>query len=182
MNNRWGSFTAYSLVTGAADGPAGISTYARATVTGTQAGLGFHLAENTEAIPQTNQGAPIEGGQTYYIGAYLRISLATVGAGLKARAFNSGGFVGATITNYVATVAGVWTWVTLTIAAPATATHLAINLQTNDTPIVGTTIDGTGLVVTTSVPQFTAFADGNSPGWRWLGTAGASQSVGWPRG
>ena len=45
---------------------------------------------------------------------------------------------------------------------------------------IGDTTSHTGLIITINQPLPEVFCDGNTAGWKWLGTAGNSQSVGWP--
>lgn len=80
-------------------------------------------------------------------------------------------------------VAGTWHKLAFTVTAPANA--IAVNLWQDIWLPMGTwtlsdTIDGTGLVVTRT-PPLSKFADGNSPGWRWLGAVDTSESVGYAR-
>ena len=54
-----------------------------------------------------------------------------------------------------------------------------VELIPSRVPVVGDTIDAAAIV--TGGPTAYKLADGDSPGWRWEGAAGASTSVGWAR-
>lgn len=185
-NNRWTAYCTFSLVAGATDGPAGVglTTYGRLTVTGTQIGLGFHLAENPEAgSPTPSQMLPVVAGQAVTMAFYVRSSV-DMGANTytyKYRWANGSTWVTGATTLSMTLAAGVWTRIAVTPKAPAGATHLSLATQYGVAPTVGSTLDVTGLQFIDG-PDPGRYLDGNNTGWRWTGTAGASESAGYPFG
>lgn len=191
-NERWGTYTTYTLITGAIDGPAGITSYGRATITNaTQIGLGFHIADNPEAGSPTNSARliPITIGVPITVGFFVRSSIATAinGFSIKYRWANVPGVTGWTWTaaavdsRRTLTDAAIWTWLTLTLIPPAGATHLGIAAQYSVAVAAGTTLDATGLAVVHGLPApITYPGEGATPGWKWIGVVDRSESVGYP--
>jgi hypothetical protein len=188
-NERWTAYTTYTLVTGATDGPPnlGIATYARATFTdATKAGLGIHLADNTEAANSTNVARliPVTAGQQVTVVVHVRSSVnsAALQFQLKNRFATGAVWLNTAQSPIYQLVAGVWQRLVLTLTPPAGATGLSVSAQfINAVGVAGATLDVTAMQVVYG-PDPGVHLDGGSPGWRWLGTAGASMSAGYPLG
>lgn len=182
-NERWNNVTTYTLVTGATDGPPGlgITSYARATfTTGTQGGLGFHLADNPEAgAPTPARMIPVTPGQRISLGIWVRSAVTTAAFTLKYRWATGSTWVSGAVSPTSSVTAGVWQLLPLTAIVPAGATHLSVAAQHGVAVAVGTTLDVTGLMIIDDLLPPT-HVDGETPGWRWTGTVGASESVGYP--
>lgn len=190
QSGRWSAYVTYSTVATATDGPpgTGIATYGRATVTGSagvsRSALGFHLCENPEvAAPSLTNLVAIAAGEQYVVSTFFRSSAAcTVRLTLRFASGAGTWLAGALNRTFDVTAAsGEWVRLVLTGAAPAGAIGFASHVVAIETVPLGTTLDCTGLAQhrnTATDPG--AYLDGDYPGWRWTGTAGASESVGYP--
>lgn len=152
-SSRWfgsGGNGNYSLVTGASDAPAGLSTYARKTwaVASTSSGdTGFNLS------PAAG-GFPVIAGETYSISAYLRASTAHGTSSIQIKWYKSDGTALSANGYDVAganTVlpAGTWSRQAATVTVPASAAAVVVmaDIDGNEAWPVGATLDGTGLLV-----------------------------------
>ncbi len=180
-NVRWfgqsGSAGSYTLVTGASDGPAGLTTYARKEWTSfTNAGgdLGFEHNQGP--------GTPISEGKKYTISSYIRSNRAlnNVGIHLSWRdATNTTMTI--ELDPVVTLVPNTWTRLSNTVTAPAGAIgfYIISDVDSNVNVSAGLILEGTGLMVTEGETLY-PFASGTSPGWTWNGTANNSTSTGPP--
>lgn len=182
--NRWfgggsGAGT-YAFVTGAADGPSGLTTYMRKTWTTPGNGTG-DTGLGHMALSGTNAFAVAE-GQTLTFSSYVRVTASTWKTlGFALYAYNSSGTaVGGKITGATTTsVSGTWHRISITYTVPAGVAYLQPNSDVLNGPnwAAGDTLDGTGLLVTDG-SALNAFADGNSAGWAWNGAPNNSTSTG----
>lgn len=79
--------------------------------------------------------------------------------------------------------AGVYTRISHAAIPPATATRIVLEVNNAVTGGVAWPTGAkltSGRVMITEGPTLYEYSDGTTPGWKWLGTAGQSQSVGWP--
>ena len=82
--------------------------------------------------------------------------------------------------------AGVWTHYTVTMPVqPSLASFRIVpdiveSYGGDGTWQIGSTLDLTGIMLTYGSQPY-AYADGDSPNWRWQGAPGASPSIGWPK-
>lgn len=187
LSSRWGgAYGSYSLLTGQV-APSGtdITTAVRYTTLTGGGGRGFHIAGNPEG---TTPGAepfarfPVSPGDTYTFSCWMRVSQSGLSVGLRLRpaidtvTWLSGG-VGGTI---ISANAGEWTRITQTYTVPAGAAALSVYAITmSGTLSVGTTVDGTGLMIVKGSTS-SNYADGSTLNWVWNGTANASSSTGPP--
>jgi prepilin-type N-terminal cleavage/methylation domain-containing protein len=177
--------TTHSLVTGAVDGPVGISTYIRKTWTvapaamGNSGDTGFdNYASNTVVNP----------GEIYTISCYLRSSV-TRNFNVGIYQYTSAGAAFTTPRVYASSVTGAanqWTRVSYTYTVPAGVGQMRVVCDSSESAAngaanwgVGSTLDGTGLMITAGATLHN-FADGSSPNWIWTVTANASTSTGPP--
>lgn len=185
---RWfggtGNAGTTTQITDATDGPNGITTYLRKTWTAVVVS-----SVNDVGYTHTANGIRTTQGDVLAIDSYFRASkdwtvkqhcrLAIAwydGVGVQ---------IGANVlgSNIPTVTAGTWHKLSLTATAPVnTVTMFAYQLVyvENGAWAVGDTIDGTGLMVTRNPPLW-KFADGNSPGWKWLGAVNTSESAGYPQ-
>lgn len=195
-NNTWGWAAQWfgqggtgttTPIADAADGPNGIRTYLRKTWTTIGTNLS-NIAFN-HGTPRVNPGdqvtvrswvRPSKGWTLDALNYRMRMSFQwRDGAGVQI-----GSTVSSPNTNLPGGVvtAGTWYPIEFTATAPAGTVSVFV-YQDVSMPLsvwaVGDTIDGTGLVVT-QTPTRWRFADGGSPGWRWLGAANTSESAGYP--
>lgn len=183
-NDRWNAYETFTLVTAATDGPPGtaLATYARTTCTVAMAGLGFDFGSNPEANgAPDSKWTPAVPGQAYTVSVWVRCSGAYA-ARVRLRFRSGAGWLtGADYQTNLTLTASQWQRLSVTGVAPAGATFAASYTIINDTMNPGDTFDATGLMIHTGSLMPT-YCDGNTPGWKWLGTPGASQSVGYPYG
>ena len=187
-NQRWagsGSSANYSLITGASDGPNGITTYARKTwtVIGTGTGaLGFDHTQassvNDSAIDTT--GIPASPNTAYTISSYLRSSQdwASVAQLCVWWRDSGGSLISKVYSPKVTLPANTWVRLSYTYTSPVNTTSLGIVSDVNGlVPPTGEILDGTGLMITQG-PTLYTYGDGSSANWVWNGTANASTSTG----
>ncbi len=185
LSTRWfgtsGGTGTYSLVTGASDGPIGITTYCRKTWTAAPAGNGNTGYSNSYG---GSSGIPVTAGAAYTFSSYLRTSASGIGAVHMRISWydSSGAAIGSSLTGPDVTLtANTWKRISLTLTAPAGAVTVAVisDVDGGTAWQVGNTLDGTGLMMTVGATLFN-YADGNSPNWIWNGTPNASTSTGSP--
>lgn len=183
VNNRWGPYTTYSLIANATDGPAGITTYARGTVTGAHSSLGFHLPSNVEqTAPDTNTALlPVYPGDTIGPACFWRSSVTcTVQMRVRFADASLTTWTGSQVATATSVPADTWTRVALNpVVVPPGAVGAAVTVTASQTFDPGVTFDVTGLTFYTVFPG-APYGDGNTPGWTWTGSANASESVGYP--
>ena len=187
-NDRYVSYSTYSLLTGIANGPAGLTTAVRLKANTTSAysyELGFHVADNLQsASPIIAKQYSVTAGQVYTISAYVRWTGASgQAAWIRVRYANDSNAwaSGASASSSVSAPSGQWVRLSYTVTVPVGATKLSVMVtrstaSTNDYA-VNDTFDATGLMVT-SGPTLYNYADGSSPNWVWNGTAGSATSTG----
>ncbi|HWT40352.1 MAG TPA: prepilin-type N-terminal cleavage/methylation domain-containing protein [Dongiaceae bacterium] len=165
----------YSLITGAADGPVGISTYARKTWSSFTSGGGDFGYDN--GIMSATAGT------TYTFSSYLRANADLSTARIQVAWRDSTGTpIGSQGSgNSVNLTSGAWGRISATLTAPAGTASVQILSDVDGTTNIGPglSLDGTGMMVTQGGTLYN-FADGASPGWIWNGTANNSTSVGSP--
>jgi len=189
-SGRWSTDTAYSLVTGASDGPfTWIPTYARATSTASGgSGRGFH---NTTNNPETTNPTapnggdlPVTAGTNYMISEYVRSS-ATRNVILGVRFADSGtSWVGGgsgAFSAPVSATANSWVRISFSVTAPTGATRAAIYTvyASGATWSVGDKLDATALMITEGTTLY-GYSDGFSSGWAWNGSSNNATSSGPP--
>lgn len=189
-NNRWPAYSTFTVVTGATDAPAGLTSYSRMTCAQIHNSLGFHIAENTEVgVPNALGLIPVVEGQRWTATYWVRSSVATTGGefanNVRYASVTPGATTGTWLTGGIAFTttnvslsANVWTRVVATGIVPAGANGLGWICRYNLSLPVGATLDITGLGFYDG-PDPGVTADGDSPGWRWLGTPKESNSVGY---
>lgn len=170
----------------ATDGPNGIKTYLRKTWTA--------IGTNLSNVAFNHGVARANPGDQVTVRSWVRASKGWTLDTLNYRMRMSFQWRDATNTQIGSTAsspninipggvvaAGVWYPIEFTATAPAGTVSVFV-YQDVSMPLsawaVGDTIDGTGLVVTQN-PTRWRFADGSSPGWRWLGAANTSESAGY---
>ncbi len=185
-NDRYGNDGTYSILTGATDGPVGIDTIDRFTVTtATNPGHGFTVDGNTEVSSPVDDASyanlPVSGGQTYTISCYIRYSGPARHFAIIARPAidNSNWVSGSLGTVSVLSSTNNWVRISDTYTMPAGTNYLAFMVRSTDSNAdsIGDTYDATGLMVTRGSTLYN-YADGNSPSWIWSGTPNASTSTG----
>lgn len=178
-----------SWVTGAADGPVGIQTYARRTVTAAKTGgsTGWQSVASAHRAPVTGSA-----GALVTISLYVRYS-GPAGQSVRLRAMlydAAGANVGSTDSGTFALVPNEWVRVSCTVTATgafATAGWWAFHVSGSG-PASSTTYDATGVLIEKGSalgPWFSgasASAAGYVPGvdsyrYAWTGTADASAST-----
>jgi hypothetical protein len=178
-----------TLVTGAADGPAGgPNSYQRKTwsASGGAGDTGFTLAQSDAPTGVSVLGYPVVAAQVFTISAWMRATW--VGA---ARTANIQVFwrdaAGNPITNSVSPIvsltSGAWVRISHTVTAPAGAAFLGANIDPDTGPnwLIGETLDATGLLVELS-PVLGSYFDGSTIAagdysYAWTGAANATPSV-----
>lgn len=175
----------YSLVTGAVDGPVGITTYIRKTWTVAPAALG-----NTgdTGFDTTATKLAVSDNEVYTISCYVRPSVIR-NFNIGVYQYTSAGAAFTTARSYGPNVTGAasqWTRVSYAYTVPVGVGQVAIVCDSNANSTggavvwaVGSTLDGTGLMITSGSTLYN-YADGNSANWVWNGTANASTSTGPP--
>lgn len=192
-SDRYAGDGTYSLITGTSDGPvAALTTYARFQFSNAVgAGRGFHFVGNPEGVSPGSTGMSVEGGKTYTISAYLRstrTSGGNVSVTIGARFTDPAGAWIASTSNGPAVVApagspagtpGPWVRPSLTLTAPSTAARMLIYARETTAPAhtAGDRLEGTGLMITEGSRVY-GYADGRTSGWKWIGSADASASIG----
>lgn len=177
-NSRWfGSSPGaggYTLITNAADGPTGITTYARKTWTVAPGSIGG--SGDTGYDITYTASASVAVGETYTFSCYVRPSVNRVFAiGL----YTNAGRVGSSSQSGNANQ---WTRVSYTYTVPSGVTQITTWTcdSTASSPVnwgVGSTLDATGFMLTTGSTLY-GYADGTSTNWVWNGAANASTSTG----
>lgn len=147
--------------------------------------------EDTGIQPRST---PVTPGRTYTVLARVRSSVAT-----SIRSFTSGllrvdgmASIGSSGTQLSGGVngnsplaAGQWTTLRSRIVVPAGVNFVDVFPYINSAPngaaiwAAGDTLDMGDFMLVEGV-YLGDYCDGAMPGWRWLGTAGLSQSIGWP--
>lgn len=146
LNTRWfgaGGAGTYTNVTGASDGPIpGITNYARKTWTTAPSAGGDNGFE-------TNQWQGMVAGAVYTVSGWIRCSAAHTNVGWDAWSYDATGVVQRTSQSTFAVAAGVWRRFSIAATVPTTgATGIKFILDVDGgTPVVGETIDVTGLLV-----------------------------------
>lgn len=190
-NTRWSgsspASSAYTLVTGASDGPvSGISTYVRKKWSTPPASITSSGDTGFDNGISGVSGFAVTAGDVYTISCYVRPSVP--------RNFEIGVYqytsTGTALTRLRGTLtfgpAGQWTRVSYVYTVPSGTAYmnLACDSQAQTTGgavnwASGSTLDGTGLMVTAGSTLYN-YTDGNSPGWKWNGAPNASTSTGPP--
>lgn len=175
----------YTYVTGASDGWAGIGSYLRKTWTGPI------VTTTTSDTGYDNGRTPVAPGETWAASGMLRSSLLQV-AKISFYWYDSGGVqIGRTnLDTQLSTLQpNVWTKVAGTITVPtvpAGVTSMGVSVDMHGIGgtiwTVGSTLDGTALLVEKSDEKLTYFDGMSSPtdaGWvySWTGATNASASV-----
>lgn len=195
-DSRWfgpsGSAGTYAKITGATDGPpGGLTDYFRKTwtaiITGNVADTGF---DGTIAGGSSPTRIPVRPGDTVSYGYWIRTSASGKLFGVSFYALAADGLTatGARLASQpVVILPNAWTFVVGTVTIPANRTDVYYvrpafdpSFAGGSTPwVVGDSLDITGIVGSPG-PWSDGYCDGDTPGWRWTGTAGASESVGYP--
>ncbi|MBL8158844.1 prepilin-type N-terminal cleavage/methylation domain-containing protein [Candidatus Saccharibacteria bacterium] len=127
----------------------------------------------------TTQGIPVTVGQSYTLSSWIRPS-ATLSTGVILIWKNSSNSI---ITENGAAsshVANTWERRSVTATAPAAAVTLQVDIGAPGSAAIGTSLDATGVMVEQG-STLTNYADGDTAGWIWNGTANASSSTGSPQ-
>lgn len=173
-------------IANATDGPNGIATYLRKTWTA----MGANLTDVafTHVATVANQPTATQ-GESYSFSSYFRASkgwTVTQNCRIVVEWYDGAGVrIGAAVngSNIATVTAGTWHNLSISnVVAPAGAFSIRAFQMVyveNGTWTVGDTLDGTGLMVTRNPPLW-KFADGSSPGWKWLGAVNTSESAGYP--
>lgn len=130
-----------------------------------------------------NNGArriPVVAGQTYTIAAWVYSPKALANVTFETQtldASNAGGFASGTAFSVVAG----WQFVRSIYTIPAGRTTIAQCqlLTPNNVVAAGETYMMARAMIVPGA-YLGDYCDGSTPGWKWLGAAGASESVGWP--
>lgn len=184
---RWfgsGGGGSNSLVTGASDGPVGITTYARKTWSAAPSSIS---GSGDTGYQNFGSGAyTVSAGTTYAISCYLRPSV-NRNFNISVYQYNPDGTAFAPSRSHGPTIAGPanqWTRVSYVYTVPTGVGRMGIVCDSTSSTAngavnwaVGSTLDGTALMVTEG-STLTGYADGNSTDWVWNGTANNSTSTG----
>lgn len=130
---------------------------------------------------QINQGMFIPyPGRTYTFSVYVRSSVA-VQLRIQAQWLTLNGSAGTSVGQTITLTPNVWTRLFVTGTCPDTGVGVRLDVDTTAvlTWPAGATFDVT-MAMATEGSMLWPYADGDTPGWRWTGTAGASESVGYP--
>lgn len=182
-----GGVGGYNFITGASDGPvAGISTYLRKNWTTPPSSMansgdtGFDLSLGGASSYQVTPG------QDFTFSCYLRPSV-TRNLEIGVYQYLSNGTAHSTSrvrSNTFTGQANQWTRINYTYTVPATVSYIAVACDSTSNSlsgatnwVAGSTLDGTGLMVTEGTTLYN-YADGGSAGWAWKGGVNASQSTG----
>jgi hypothetical protein len=180
-----------TLVTGAADGPPGVSTYARKTWTVAPAGasdVGFAHTNSYSTTGTSTTGKAVTAGTTYTFSSYVRSSRAVAAAAAWGVRLvwrdAAGAFLSTVAGANTALPAGTWQRMSFVSTAPAGAAFVEVlsSNNANMTGIVaGDTLDGTALLMEAAAVVLPYF-DGTTPAagdftYQWSGTADASTSI-----
>lgn len=185
--SRWAGTSpaaaSYSLVTGASDGPLGITTYARKTWTTAPAAMsnsgdsGFANSSGHFTVAQDD---------SYTVSCYVRPSV-NRNFNIAVYQYTSSGAAFSTPRVNGPSVSGPanqWTRVSNTYMVPAGVGEITLVCDSTSSAgngavnwSVGSTLDGTGLMVTQGSTLY-GYADGNSTDWVWNGTPNSSSSSG----
>lgn len=131
------------------------------------------------ADPSAAGCVPVEPGKRYYFGFWMRTSFDAATVPLIAVWRNAAGTNITTPT--IATLgltAGRYTWCVASAVAPAEAAWVRLSAQSSRQWFTGDTWSVTRVAASDQI--LSVYCDGDTPGWRWLGTVGASPSVGYP--
>lgn len=182
----WGSYVA-SGATAAWTYTAGamgqFSAFARVTVTVTGTPSPVYVIYGSSGAGAAAQVTP---GRTYQLSMTVRPSWATELRAVVEWYNAAGTYIAQDNGPARAAAAGQVGVYTVTGTARAGAAWCKVIVQhvpAAGQPVTGSTLDGAGAsIVDATGLGATAFpyADGGTPGWRWTGTAGASESVGYP--
>lgn len=185
QTSRWAggspAAASYTFVTGASDGPIGISTYLRKTWTVAPAAM-----SNAGDTGFDNKASyyTVTPGDTFVISCYVRPSVP--------RNFAIGVYQQTSASDTLPRSSGPttfgaanqWTRISYTYSVPSEVGKIGIvcDSNTNTTNgavnwLVGSTLDGTGLMVTRGSTAYN-YADGYSASWAWSGTPNNSISTG----
>jgi len=188
---RWfgaGGAGTYSLVTGAVDGPVGITQYLRKTWTTADTNngdSGFYISNGASTSGVAVTGVPVIAGTTYTLSLYLRSSIGGQTSAMQVYWRDAAGTYFAQASGISQTLpVNAWTRETLTVTAPANAAFLGAVADTDGGTLwtVGSTLDATGAMVEVAAAA-SAFFDGDTPDtatvdYGWTGAQNASMSVG----
>lgn len=175
----------YSLVTGASDGPTGISTYMRKTWTTAPAAIGN---SGDTGFDNTFTRYSVAPGDTFTISCYVRPSVPR-NFNIGVYQYTSADAAFSPARAYGSTIFGAanqWTRISYTYTVPSGVGKIGVVCDSNATPTggvvnwsAGSTLDGTGLMVTRGSTLYN-YADGSSTNWAWTGTPNSSISTGPP--
>ena len=160
-------------------GPAGIaSAYFRRTLNAIQSGSAFSISMNSTG----SAAIPVVGGQTYTVSGYARSSYAGLAyVQMRLREFDvAGNQIGSgTNGSQVTFVPNTWQRGSVTLTLDPKTVYLQERMYFSGSTNApsGTTYDATGVMYTSGATLFN-YADGDSTGWSWLGTANSSPSSG----
>ncbi len=167
-------------------GPTGGTFFRRsftAASTGSLQSSDMILVGGGPAVPGVSIGsaAPVAAGQRYALSVWVRSSVAQT-VHVQAQWLVGAGSAGSSQGPDTTLVPGVWTRLSVVAVAPLTALAVRLDIDGGAGYIpwqVGDTLDATMAMITLGSTVW-VYADGDTPGWRWTGTPGASASVGWP--
>lgn len=181
-NGRGGG--SYSLVTGAVDGPLGITTYIRKVMSASANpdNSGFATTPATSSANPAGSGIPVLPGQSYIASAYLRITGGVTTIFTKIWFLDeNGNRVVIDEDMNMPVVSGAWTRVWNSSVVPAGATRMVVLFEPKASSgawAAGDTLDGTGLMVTQGSVLYNYADPTTNSNWVWNGTPNASTSTG----
>jgi len=169
----------HQLITGAVDGPVGLSTYVRKTWTTAPSS---NAATGMRNSTTNANGLRVTAGSTYTFSSWLRASKAQPSAATLRVEWvdNAGASLGSPAYNpFVTLTANTWTRLNVTATAPSGAAYAGIitHVDSGTTWIASDRLDGTGLMITEGSTLYN-YGDGASAGWAWIGTPNNSTSTG----
>lgn len=150
-------------------GQSGVTTAARNTIS--TAGVGGIYLNGDTATPY----AVITPGGTYTESIWVRCSVATTHTLYVEFASAAGGSLGTATGPATAIAANTWTRLSATFTAPGTAFHMSAFTGTSTSLPIGTTYDGTAVLIEAGSVLFPYF-DGSFSGASWQGTTNNSPS------
>ncbi len=178
MQTRWG--WARSFPTDG-DGPAGIDSYMRTTVSsgsvGSGRGVDWYTNQDISSFGSAATSVPVAAGETITISAWVRTSR-EANVLIRSRIHDGSTWLqGSSNGPATSMPQGEWRRLSQTITATSSG-YLAVRVNIDAIGWTSTDwLDQTGLMITKDATLH-AFADGNSPNWIWNGSPNASTSTG----
>jgi hypothetical protein len=187
INNRYGGTAgAYSLRSGITDGPAGITSAVRYTVSvAAGSGRGFHLAGNPEGgTPSATDYVKIEPGVPITLSTFMRASPGNKRWRMVLRWVGLSGttpvWLGGQVGGDFTAPTSDWARPFVSATPPEGAVGFSSYVITPDSVAAGDYVDATGLMLHDGL-ELLPYRDGTFPRWAFTGQADTSGSRGWER-